>query len=248
LEGLLEGEMMSGCAPESGQGAWSQATGHANFRLVMGQPEQSKRAGKAMAQDEALREGLAADLDGTFETLVRSYQDRLYSFALRVTRNPQDAEEVAQDAFVRAYRALAAYGADRVRALALRAWLYRITLNVARNRMRGKKPRLVSLDSPQPRGRADETEAIWEPADDPSGRPDARYEASRRKADIATLVARLPKRYREPLVLRYVEGLRLDEVAKVLRQPLGTAKSNVHRAIVALRESISESRREGVRK
>jgi RNA polymerase sigma-70 factor (ECF subfamily) len=248
LEGELEGEMMSGFASETGQGGSPQAVGFAGFRLVMGQPETGRRSGKTMAQDEVLREGLAKDLDGTFEALVRSYQDRLYSFALRVTRNPQDAEEVAQDAFVRAYRALGVYGAERVRTLALRAWLYRITLNVARNRLRGKKPRLVSLDAPHPRAAAGDVEPSWEPADDPSERPDARYEAGRRKADIATLVARLPRRYREPLVLRYVEGLRLDEVAKVLRQPLGTAKSNVHRAIVALRESISESRREGVRK
>jgi RNA polymerase sigma-70 factor (ECF subfamily) len=190
-----------------------------------------------MAQDETLREGLAVDLDGSFEGLVRAYQDRLYSFALRVTRNPQDAEEVAQDAFVRAYRALGTYGAERIRALALRAWLYRITLNVARNRLRGKKPRVVSLDHPR-----DGAETVWEPADDPSERPDARYEAGRARADIETLVQQLPKRYREPLVLRYVEGLRLDEVAKILRQPLGTAKSNVHRAIVALRESMSRSR------
>jgi RNA polymerase sigma-70 factor (ECF subfamily) len=238
--------MMTGCAPETGQGARAMATGFSGFRLVMGQPEQGAKAGNAMSQDEALRNGLAADLDGTFEALVRAYQDRLYSFALRVTHNPQDAEEVAQDAFVRAYRALATYGADRVRALALRAWLYRITLNVARNRLRGKRPRLVSLDHPRPG--SPEADAVWEPADDPSGRPDARYEQSRQRADIATLVEGLPKRYREPLVLRYVEGLRLDEVARVLGQPLGTATSNVHRAIVALRERLSESRREGVRK
>lgn len=229
---------MSECAPEAGQGGWPTAASLSGFRLVMGQPEQRARAGNAMSQDEALRNGLAADLDGTFEALVRAYQNRLYSFALRVTRNPQDAEEVAQDAFVRAYRALATYGAERVRALALRAWLYRITLNVARNRLRGKKPRFVSLDQP----RSGDGEAAWEPADDPSQRPDARYEQARHRADIATLVERLPKRYREPLVLRYVEGLQLDEVARVLRQPLGTAKSNVHRAIVALRESLSRSR------
>jgi RNA polymerase sigma-70 factor (ECF subfamily) len=197
-----------------------------------------------MSQDEALRDGLANDLDGCFEALVRAYQDRLYSFALRITGNREDAEEVAQDAFVRAYRALDSYPAERVRAMALRAWLYRITLNVARNRLRGKKPRMVSLDHPlSPRG-----ETPWEAPDDPSSRPDARYEKSERRADIATLVGRLPKRYREALVLRYVEDLRLDEVAKVLEQPLGTTKSNVHRAIVALRESLSESRREGVRK
>jgi len=206
-----------------------------------------------MSQDEMLREGLATNLDGTFESLVRAYQDRLYSFALRVTRNAQDAEEVAQDAFVRAHRALATYGEERIRALALRAWLYRITLNVARNRLRGKKPRFVSLDHPRSSsaGEGGDARSVWEPADDPSGRPDALFEQGRRRADIATLVAQLPKRYREPIVLRYVEGLPLDEVARVLGQPLGTAKSNVHRGIVALRELLSRSRSagpQGVRK
>ena len=245
--------MMTGSVPEAGQGGWPRAAGSSGFRLVMGQPEQRARSGRAaMSQDEALREGLARDLDGTFESLVRAYQDRLYSFALRVTRNAQDAEEVAQDAFVRAYRALGTYGEERIGALALRAWLYRITLNVARNRLRGKKPKLVSLDHPRPLAAGEsETRAVWEPADDPSERPDARYEQGRRRADIATLVGQLPKRYREPLVLRYVEGLQLDEVARVLGQPLGTAKSNVHRGIVALRESLSRSRAadpQGVRK
>jgi RNA polymerase sigma factor (sigma-70 family) len=235
--------MMTGCASEAGRGGWSERARLSGFRLVMGQPQQRARADEAMTQDEALREGLAADLDGTFEALVRAYQDRLYSFALRVTRNPQDAEEVAQDAFVRAYRALGGYGGERIRALALRAWLYRITLNVARNRIRGKKPRLVSIDHPHSSASAESGDgrSAWEPADDPAERPDARYEEGRRRADIQTLVGRLPKRYREPLVLRYVEGLQLDEVAKVLGQPLGTAKSNVHRAIVALRESLSRS-------
>ena len=246
--------MMSRCASEAGQGSWPGAP-RRGFRVVLGQPEQHAKTGAAMSSDETLVRGLANDLDGSFEGLVRAYQDRLYSFALRVTRNPQDAEEIAQDAFVRAYRALASYGAERIRALALRAWLYRITLNVARNRLRGKRPRIVSLDEPsRPRsagggGDGDgDGKSSWEPSDDPSQRPDALYEESRRRADIATLVGRLPKRYREPIVLRYVEGLRLDEVAQVLRQPLGTAKSNVHRGIVALRESLSESRREGVSK
>ncbi len=251
--------MRTGCAPEAdtAPGGWLGAAGTSGFRLVMGQPEQRARMGRAasastlMSQDEALREGLARDLDGTFESLVRSYQDRLYSFALRVTRNAQDAEEVAQDAFVRAYRALATYGEERVRALALRPWLYRITLNVARNRLRGKKLRIVSLDQPYSASESGDGRSVWEPADDPAQRPDARYEQGRQRADIATLVEQLPKRYREPIVLRYVEGLTLDEVARVLGQPLGTAKSNVHRGIVALRELLSRSRAagpQGVRK
>ncbi len=234
--------MMSCCAPETGQVPGPIRNGISGFRLVMGQPEGRPKTGVVMPQDEELRHHLAEDLDGSFEPLVRAYQDRLFSFALRVTGNREDAEEVAQDAFVRAYRALGSYPAERVRSLALRAWLYRITLNVARNRLRGKKPRVVSLDHTR------DGDTPWEPADDPSSRPDVRYEDRSRRESIQTLVGRLPKRFREPLVLRYVEGLRLDEVAKVLAQPVGTTKSNVHRGIIALREALSRSRREGVRK
>jgi RNA polymerase sigma-70 factor (ECF subfamily) len=195
--------------------------------------------------DDRLRARLAESVDAAFEDVVRFYQDRLFSFALRVTGNREDAEEVAQDAFVRAYRALCTYPAERIRSLALRAWLYRITLNVARNRLRGKKPRMVSLDH----GRMTEDgEAAWDPADDEARRPDAIYEDERRRVDMAALVASLPERYRAPIVLRYVEGLQLDEVARVLEQPLGTTKSHVHRGVNALREAMTASRREGVKR
>jgi RNA polymerase sigma-70 factor, ECF subfamily len=179
---------------------------------------------------DPLTESLAGDLDGAFETMVREFQDRLYSFALRLTGRREDAEDVAQDAFVRAYRALKTYPPDRIRSLALKAWLYRITLNVARNRYRGKKHVFVPIDS-------------WEAQDDPSQRPDALYSSSRRRADLQTLVGSLPERYRNAIVLRYVEGLRVEEVASILKQPLGTTKSNLHRAVNALRVAIVESRR-----
>lgn len=179
---------------------------------------------------DPLADALASDLDASFEPLVRAYQDRLYSFALRLCGRREDAEEVAQDAFVRAYRALKAYPADRIRGLALKAWLYRITLNVARNRLRGRRRVFVPLEA-------------WDAQDDPAGRPDARLESRRRRADLATLVAGLPERYRNAIVLRYVEGLRVDEVASILKQPLGTTKSNLHRAVNALRDAITESRR-----
>ncbi len=217
----------------------------AGFHVVLGQPEQRKgRAGLAMREDGALRERLAEDLDGSFEELVRAYQDRLFSFALRLTRRREDAEEAAQDAFVRAYRALATYPPGRIRQMALRAWLYQITLNVVRNRLRGKRLRVVSLDHPlSARG-----DTAWEVPAAEEGRPDARYERGRQRADMEALVAGLPERYRAPILLRYVEGLGLEEVARVLGQPLGTAKSNVHRGVNALREALVASRREGVRR
>jgi len=186
-----------------------------------------------MTDSLQVEHGLAQDVDLHFERMVREYQDRLFAFARRMTNQREDAEEIVQDAFVRAYRALKTYDAARIRSMALRAWLYQITLNVARNRARGKKPSTESLN-----GEASERHA------DPADGPHAQLEASRRRADLATLVAGLPSRYRAPLILRYVEGLKLEEVAQILKQPLGTTKSNVHRAINALREAITQSRRE----
>src|SRR5713101_7711764 len=95
---------------------------------------------------------LAADLDRDFRQLVLSYQQRLYSFALRLTGSPHDAEDIEQEAFLRAYHALKSYPVLKVRALRLRPWLYAITLNIFRKR----KPEHLSIsldtseDSPMP--------------------------------------------------------------------------------------------------
>jgi RNA polymerase sigma-70 factor (ECF subfamily) len=195
----------------------------------------------AMPPADSLTADLAQDLDAAFETLVVSFQDRLYSFAYRLCGNREDAEEVAQDSFVRAYRALKTYPADRIRALALQAWLYRITLNVARNKWRGKRVRLVSLENGGADGEA--ARRAWEAPDAAERRPDSRLEQEQDRAGLASLVATLPERYRAAIILRYVEGLRLEEVATILKQPLGTAKSNVHRAVNLLRRAITDSRR-----
>jgi RNA polymerase sigma-70 factor (ECF subfamily) len=175
---------------------------------------------------------LAGDLVGNFERLVLTYQHRLYAFALRLTGSPQDAEEVAQDAFVRAYRALAAYPAERIAALAVRPWLYQITLNVARNRRRGRQPALAPLDG-APDGRPGAL------AGDAGEQPEARLLRAERCAELARHLAALPWRYRVAVVLRHVEGLSYHEVAGTLGQPVGTAKANVHRGVRLLRAALT---------
>jgi RNA polymerase sigma-70 factor (ECF subfamily) len=186
-------------------------------------------------RDEELRAALATDLDGSFELLVLAYQQRLYGFAFGLLCSPQDAEEVAQDALVRAYRALEGYPAERVRSLSLRAWLYQIALNVARNRTRGKRLRLVALGDP----RDDEGDGpAWEPEGPGEERPERVYERSERAAELRALLATLPERYREAVVLRHVEGLPYDEMAEALGQPTGTVKSNVHRGVQLLRRAM----------
>jgi len=185
---------------------------------------------------DALAERLAADLDGAFEELVVTHQDRLYAFALRLTGSPPDAEEVAQDAFVRAHRALAGYPAERVRALAMRPWLFRIALNVVRNRVRGKRLRLVPLDALTEGGR--------EPAAAARDRPEEAVGRAEGDAALAALVTALPPRYRAAVVLRYVADLGYEEIATALGQPVGTAKSNVHRGVRLLRERLASPREE----
>jgi RNA polymerase sigma-70 factor (ECF subfamily) len=179
---------------------------------------------------------LADDLDGSFERLVLAFQDRLYGFALRLLRDPHDAEEVAQDTFVRAYRALGDYQAERIRSLALRPWLYRIALNVVRNRVRGRHLVLVPLDGADGRGAA-------EPVDRVQPSPDEHTLRAEQADELGAQVAALPRRYREAVVLRHVEGFGYAEIAELLGQPVGTAKANVHRGIRLLRERVPQTAR-----
>ncbi len=155
-----------------------------------------------------------------FECLVRDNQDRIFALGLALTGNRHDAEEVAQDTFLRAYRALGDYPPERVAELKQRAWLHRIALNVFRNRVRGKRPRLVELNGSEPdRSVGPEEDVI-------------------RRAEIDALAARvacLPARYREAVVLRHVQELSYAEAAEALGQPVGTVKANVHRGLKILR-------------
>ena len=155
-----------------------------------------------------------------FERMVGEHQHRIYALSYALTGNRMDAEEVAQDTFLRAYRALVTYPPERVRDLKQRAWLHQIAVNVVRNRHRGVRPRLVELNGSEPdHGAGPEEGAI-------------------RRAEMDELAARvacLPPRYREAVVLRHVQELSYAEVADALGQPVGTVKANVHRGLKLLR-------------
>jgi RNA polymerase sigma-70 factor (ECF subfamily) len=190
-----------------------------------------------MDTDDTLTVGLATDLDGSFEGLVLTHQDRLYSIALRVLGNPADAEEAAQDAFVRAYRALAGYDAARIRELRLRAWLATIVLNVCRSRRtRGAATRgTLSLDVALPVDAEPRTPAALGPA----------AVADRRAGteSWADLLLTLPTAHRVAVVLRHVDGLSYPEVAEVLGKPEGTVKAQVHRGLAQLRAAYEAAER-----
>jgi RNA polymerase sigma factor (sigma-70 family) len=188
-------------------------------------------------EDHELAARLATDLDEAFGTLIEAHRDRVYSIALRLLGDPDDAEEVAQDVLVRAFRAIASYPAERTRALRLRPWLAAIAVTQSRNRRRramDRRPplRLVVAEGTVVGGRIDHE-------------PSAEAAAVRRSETgrWAELLASLPDRYRVPLILRYVDDLSYAEMAEALGRPEGTLKAQVHRGLGRLRDAWSAAER-----
>lgn len=191
-----------------------------------------------MDDDNHLIEAAATDLDGAFEALVGAHQDRLYSIALRMLGDAHDAEEAAQDALVRAYRAMAGYTPERILALRLRPWLATIVLNLCRTRIARRaaagRP-AISLDAAAPG-------TLEPPADDRAGpaATTARRDAARAWAD---LLLTLPPAYRSAVILRHVDGLSYPDVAAALDRPEGTVKAQVHRGLAMLRTAFEAAER-----
>jgi RNA polymerase sigma-70 factor (ECF subfamily) len=190
--------------------------------------------------DLLLTTALADDLDASFEAVVLAHQDRLYTIALRMLGDPREAEEAAQDALVRAYRALATYDRERVRALRLRGWLTTIVLNRCRSSLgRGSARRVAARPLDEVLGTA------HEPATTPDSGPSAAVERRADRERWAERLAALPLAYRTAIVLRHVDGLSYPEVAAALGRPEGTVKAQVHRGIAQLRTMLeAETHRE----
>lgn len=165
-----------------------------------------------------LLDALADDLELAFPRLVEEHQGAVYVTALRCTGCRQAAEDIAQETFVRAYRSLAAWPAERIAALRPRAWLLRITLNAVRNRARdaSRRPRTAELGDHHP---------------EPAGGPEAAALGGERRELLAAALGRLPEEQRIPVVLRHVAGLRYDEIAEATERPVGTVKAQVHRGL-----------------
>lgn len=191
-------------------------------------PRTSRRAAVA-TPSSAPR--LAAPIPSTdrFESIVDEYQRRLYGFALRMTGNREDAEEIVQDAFVRAFRALGKMTEQQRAELRLQPWLYTITLNVTRNRLRSKKPTNVALDA------LADPDALLSGTGEGPEQPEAIIERGTDMALVEQALLQLPMHLRAAATLRFIEGRSHPEIAEILNQPIGTVKSHVHRAVRILR-------------
>ncbi len=178
---------------------------------------------------EELRLALVADLDSGFAEVVHAYERVVYSVALRLSSRPADAEDLAAEAFLHAYRALRGYDAERISTLALRPWLLTILRNVARNAVRDAARR----PAPPP---------AFEPAEGHTSGPSAEQQIEQDDVarELGAVLAQLPETQRTAVVLRHVVGLPASEVAEVLGCPDGTAKSHISRGLQRLRALLTE--------
>jgi RNA polymerase sigma-70 factor, ECF subfamily len=175
---------------------------------------------------------LATDLRHSYERLVLAYWYRLKIFVLRLVGSHQDAEDIVQEAFIRAYYALERYSAQRILALKLRPWLYKITWSVYCNYTeRSKLPQLVPLDT-------SEDSSLLELEDNEQEQPEESFENEERRRELIVLVDTLPWRYREIVRLHYFEDLSYQEIADIFNQPAGTVRVSVHRGIGLLRKKL----------
>ena len=158
-----------------------------------------------------------------FEELVIAHQHRVFGVALRMLGNAAEAEEVAQEAFLRAHRAMASFRGEAK----LSTWLYGIASRLCLNRLAGGERRLV---------RSGETELgrLAESGADPA----ADLERSEVEQALHRAIAELPEERRIVVVLRDLEGLSYEEIAAALELELGTVRSRLHRARMDLKDKL----------
>jgi RNA polymerase sigma-70 factor (ECF subfamily) len=176
--------------------------------------------------DSALVERVRGGDVAAFEPLVEKYRQRVYRLAYNVLRNQEDALDVAQEAFIRAYQALPSFRGQS----AFYTWLFRITMNVAHDKARQRGAA----------GRAFGTERVpeeeWErTTPDPAEAPDTAAARAEERARIQRALDSLPEHHRAIIMLSDLEGLSYREIADVLSIPMGTVMSRLHNARKRLR-------------
>lgn len=184
--------------------------------------------------DEDLIQIVARGERAAFDVLVQRHKVRLYNYLLRLLRDPAEAEEVAQETFVRAY-----VNADKYRTVAkFSTWLYTIGTNLVRNRIRKFKstPKLLSLSWSRGDDEDDERGGIDLPDD--SDLPDRVLEKGEIHELVAQGIERIPTKYREAFVLREINHFTYEEIADITGLKLGTVRSRINRGRGHFREAM----------
>jgi len=178
--------------------------------------------------DEELVRRSKEDDERAFGELVSRYESKVYSLALRMVRNPEDAEDVLQDTFLRAYRGIKSFQG----ASTFSTWIYRITANSALMRLRKKQLPTVSIEDQEER----ETPvniADWTPG------PVEQLMTQELQSEMDEAIEALPPEFRQVFILRDIEERSNAEVAEILDLSVAAVKSRLHRARLKVRNRLA---------
>jgi RNA polymerase sigma-70 factor, ECF subfamily len=185
-------------------------------------------------EDRRLVARLQARDEAAVHELAERYGPRIYQLALRQMKNPEDAEEVTQDVLLKVYRKIGAFRGDS----ALSSWIYRITFNTAMSRLRTSKLERAAQHRERTRDDQDEGRQTSVQPADWSHMPDEELLRAQLRRAVMTAIQDLPEIYREPVVLRDIEGLTTEEASTRLHVKDQTLKSRLHRGRLLLRERL----------
>ena len=162
---------------------------------------------------------MASDLDAAFPAVVEQMGTRLYWGLRRISADHQEAEDLTQETFIRAYNALETYDANRIREMKVESWLWTIALNLGRNHLRdrSRRPTWVELED---RG-----------AEDPEVADGRAWDRR---------LGSLNGHQRTAVVLRHVMGMGIPDITEATGRPAGTVKADIHRGLAKLREVMED--------
>jgi RNA polymerase sigma-70 factor (ECF subfamily) len=182
------------------------------------------------ASDQKLVERVQKGDNGAFDLLVLKYQHKIVNLVMRYVRDPELAQDITQEAFIKAYRALPRFRGDS----AFYTWMYRIAVNTAKNHLAAqrRRPMDIELDLQDPEQY--ELHARLKETDTPEG-----VTLSNELLEIVErAIAALPEDLRTAIVLRELEGMSYEEIAQAMECPVGTVRSRIFRARDAISKKV----------
>ncbi len=178
---------------------------------------------KATIEDSELVSEARKGSQRAYAEIVERYQRPLFSLVVRMVKAPELAEDLCQEAFVKAFKALDSYDDGRK----FSSWLFKIAHNTTIDHLRRKRLQFESLDGDEESDRPSHAQTV---ADEKALSPEMSAQSSDLGRVLELAIDQLREDYREVIVLRFVEGLAYQEIADITGLPLGTVKTNIHRA------------------
>jgi RNA polymerase sigma-70 factor (ECF subfamily) len=182
------------------------------------------------ASDQLLVERVQAGDKHAFDLLVLKYQHKIIKLIMRYVRDPSEAQDVAQEAFIKAYRALPKFRGDS----AFYTWMYRIAINTAKNHLVAARRKPVDFASDM----GDEEGFEWHPAMQDRDSPESVALGDELRRLVEDTIGALPDELRTAIMLRELEGLSYEDISRVMDCPVGTVRSRIFRAREAIDKAI----------